>query len=221
MPGDGPHRWRPSRPLVIAGAAAVVLLASLAVYAALPPASAGRDHARQSAGAASLRRAEGKNLTARPATSPSPSSALDPCLFGTWIGTSDDLPGTVSNQPVTYTSPGGPTQIFRPDGVNILEFGPWATETAHVNGNTWTEVYTGRATVHYETVNGELLSSDISAQGTQTLLENGSYNNGGPLTLNTQPDRYTCSATTLQIFVPDGGSEVLRRSTPPATSAHS
>ena len=206
--------------MVIAGTSAVALLAALVGYAVLATSSPGRGHPRQNAGAASLRQLHPKSGQPKGAASPSPSpsSTLDPCLFGTWIGTADDVPGTIDNQPVMYTSHGGPTQIFRPDGINVLEFGPSSTDTVRFNGNTWTEVYNGRATAHYETVDGELLVSDVSAHGTQTLLENGSYNNGGPLTLNTQPDRYTCSGNTLTLFVPDGGSEVLKRSTPPASS---
>jgi hypothetical protein len=221
-PGGPPRPGRGlTRTTVIAGVAAAALVAALAGYGLAALAGGGDSSKHPSAGGSS-RHARGSHavtgLKASAGPSPSPSSTLDPCLFGTWIGTADDVPATINSQPVMYTSHGGPTQIFRPDGINVLEFGPAATETVQVNGNTWTEVYHGRATARYETVNGELLVSDVSAQGTQTLLENGSYSNGGPLTLNTQPDRYTCSGNTLQLFVPDGGSEVLTRSTPPPRS---
>jgi hypothetical protein len=59
-----------------------------------------------------------------------------------------------------------------------------------------------------------LLSSDVSGNGTQTVLENGAYNTSAPLTLNTQPDRYTCSGNSLKLYAPTGGSVVMVRSVP-------
>jgi hypothetical protein len=218
--GSGPSRWYRrwlSRPAVIAGMAAAVLVAALVSYTALASGRLG-NQAQRNAGAA--RRPNAKTrLNATVSASPSPASTLDPCLFGTWIGVSESSPGTVNNQQVVYRGRGG-TQIFRPDGINVLEFGPAATETTRLQGNTWTDVFRGRATVRYETVHGQIVSYDVSVHGTSTVLENGYVNNRVPLTLNTQPDLYTCSGSTLKLFVPNGQSLVMRRSTPPAAPAH-
>jgi hypothetical protein len=81
------------------------------------------------------------------------------------------------------------------------------------------QVDTGRATEYYQTPDGTLLTSDVTAHGTQTLYENGSYSNGGPLTLNTDPDRYTCSGSSPQISAPDGASVDLTRDVPRASGS--
>lgn len=112
---------------------------------------------------------------------PSPSSALDWCLFGTWKQTLEQI------------------------GASTIQYGSGATYTARVNGNLWSEVVTGSGTYNYTTQNGMMLFSDVITHGTQALYENGSYNNGGPLTLSTQPERYTCSASSLVVFEPNGG----------------
>jgi hypothetical protein len=154
---------------------------------------------------------------ARPSSSalasptPSPSSTLDSCLFGTWRQTLEQIPDTINGNPVTLSGGFGVIQTFSPSGVNTIQYGNGATYTVHVNGNLWSEVVTGSATANYTIQDGMLLISDVIAHGTQALYENGSYNNGGPLTLNTEPDRYTCSGNSLQFFEPSGGSVVLTR----------
>jgi len=48
------------------------------------------------------------------------------------------------------------------------------------------------------------------------LYEPFSYNNGGPLSPNTQPARYTCSGNSLRLYSPNGTSSVLTRAVPSA-----
>jgi hypothetical protein len=209
-------RWRPSRMMVIAAGAAAVLVAVLVGYGLLALASsgAGPTGSRSAAAGSSLRHARGTSLNAAANASPSPSSTLDSCLFGTWKETVEDNPATINGNPVMYVGGPGVTQTFRPDGINIIDYGNGAHYTVNVNGETWTQITKGSASVHYETRDGVLLSSDASAHGTNTVLENGAYNTGSPLTLNTQPDRYTCSGNSLTLYAPNGGSIVMVRSVP-------
>ena len=210
--------WRDLPRGALAGAAvAAVLLAALAgygVFALTRP--DGRPSAADRAGLAPHAGHHGRK---KPATSPSPSpTTVAQCLIGTWTDTGgDSMPNTVNNNPVIYTGGAGGIQIFEPDGINILEYNH-TTDTTHLDGNTWTEVYNGRATVHYILQNGVLLSSNVSASGTMELLENGSYNNGGPLTLNTEPDNITCSGNTLRLYATNGASFSYTRDVPKAPS---
>lgn len=71
---------------------------------------------------------------------------------------------------------GGPDEIYRANGTLTLY----------------------SASAHYVIQNGLVLISDITKHGSSRLLENGSYNNGGPLTLVTAPYRYSCAGNTLR-----------------------
>jgi hypothetical protein len=140
----------------------------------------------------------------------SPASGLDSCLFGTWTGTAMTYPLHEGSLQVTFTG-NGPTMIFRPDGISVVEFGPAATLSAHIDGRTFTVVYTGSAEGRYNTRNGTLLGSHASARGSYTVYDNSSYNNGGPLTWDTPATRYTCSAHTLRLSDRAGISQTLTR----------
>jgi Protein kinase domain len=215
--------WRLSRTTVIAGVAAAVLLAALASYGVLALASPGSSH--RPSHAAGARQARGTHhatsLNAAARAQAGLSSALDPCLFGTWTQIVEDVPSTVNGDNVMYVGGAGAKQIFRSDGNNIADYGNGTDYSVNVNGVTWTEITKGSATMHYETQDGTLLFSNVSAHGSQTILDDGAYNNRGPLTLNTQPERYTCTSNALHIFVPNGGSIELARSTPPVPSSRS
>ncbi|HET7012407.1 MAG TPA: hypothetical protein VFI65_00750, partial [Streptosporangiaceae bacterium] len=143
-----------------------------------------------------------------PAPSPSPSPDAAACVIGRWIGTSENLTGTVNNNPVIYTGR-GPTETYNADGTASIAYHDSKYSTI-VNGVRWTQVVNGRATYHYEIQNGLILFSDIKAHGTQTLLENGAYNNGGPFTIVTEPERFSCSGNTLREY-PSNGSVVSTR----------
>jgi hypothetical protein len=209
--------WRGlSRTAMICAGAAVLILIGLAGYGVLNLAtSGGHKGAHPGAGrsAAGLSRATGherKNAPASP--SPTPTTVAE-CLVGTWTETSEDDPSTFNGDPVVWSGGPGVTQIFEPDGTNIFEFHD-ARFTLHLNGNTWTDVDNGRASVHYTVQNGMLLSSDLSASGTVDLLENGALNKSGPLTLDMDPDNVTCSGNTLQLYATDGSSSILTRVIP-------
>ena len=87
----------------------------------------------------------------------------------------------INGAQVDATSSSAQKEIDLPDGTMEQPDGTSTTYTAVVNGNTWTNVVTGSATMHYEDSDGMVLISDISAHGTSTLRENGAYNNSTPL----------------------------------------
>jgi hypothetical protein len=143
-------------------------------------------------------------------STPSASSTPNPadCLIGRWIGVSEDLTSTINNNPVTYTGP-GPIETYSADGTATSTYNSSKFSTT-VNGVTWTEIFKGGATLHYEIQNGQMLFSDVKNHGTWTLLENGAYNNSGPFTIVATPERFSCSANTLREYV-SNGSVVSRR----------
>jgi hypothetical protein len=116
---------------------------------------------------------------------------------------------------VTWVGGAGVTQIIRPDGVIVAEYA--ATKyTMHLNGNTWTDVDTGRVTVHYQIHNGMLLLSGQVDDGTTTLLENGAYNNSGTLSDDMTPETYVCSGNSARFYTADGDYFALTRDVPRA-----
>jgi hypothetical protein len=201
---------------VIAAASAAALLVALAGYGVVTLATGG-GHGQHPAAGGSPGPSRGAGHRARPKTaaspSPSPSSTLDPCLFGTWRETAEDDPGTFNSTSVVWVGGPGVTQIYRPDGVNVLEYSD-ARFTTQQGGSTWTNIQNGRASVHYVTHDGTLLSSDLAESGRWELLENGSYNNSGPLTINIDPDSYFCSGNTLRLYTASGESVVMAREVP-------
>jgi serine/threonine protein kinase len=141
---------------------------------------------------------------------PNSTSALDSCLIGTWTGVSEDITNTIDGSPVQFSGL-GPNETYRADGTGVVDYGTETVFSATSKGESWTEVVHGSATVHFETRDGNLVTSDIQPSGGWTIYENGVYNNSGRLSLNTAPAPYTCSKTALRI-VPSGGSVELVRS---------
>jgi Protein kinase domain len=205
-----------SRTAVICAGSAVLILAALAAYGLNLATSGGHNGTHRGAGrsAAGLSSATGGRARKDAPASPSPTPVtLAQCLIGTWTETSEDDPSTFNGDPVVWSGGPGVTQIFEPNGTNIFEFHD-ARFTLHFNGNTWTDVDNGRASVHYTVQNGMLLSSNLSASGTVDLLENGALDKSSPLTLNLEPDNVTCSGNTLQLYATDGTSASLTREVP-------
>jgi hypothetical protein len=154
-----------------------------------------------------------------PSAQPSPTSTLDSCLVGTWTGTSEDITNTINNEPVQFTGP-GPTQTFQADGNGVTDYGTAGTVfTATVNGDQWTEIIKGRATWHYQAQHGSMLGSSVSPHGSWELLDNGVYNNGGPLSMQFGPETYTCSGNSLKEYLTNGAVELTRKlpSPPPGS----
>jgi hypothetical protein len=80
----------------------------------------------------------------------------------------------------------------------------------NVNGNVWTEVFSGYVSYDYQVQGKAILLSNLRSHGTWELIENGSYSNGGPLTLYLGPGTYTCSGNTLRYYDPNGSTVSTR-----------
>jgi molecular chaperone DnaK len=141
---------------------------------------------------------------------PSPSSAVDSCLIGTWRTEAQDLINTINNSPVQFTGSSA-TDIYRPDGTVVTDYGGGTVFTATVNGVEWADVFRGEASGHWDTQNGMLLFSAISARGSWTLEDNGEYNNGGPLSIEPGAVPYKCAGNTLREFFPNGSAVLIRQ----------
>jgi hypothetical protein len=204
-PKDG---WRDlPRTTVIAATAAALLLAVLIGYGAFTLAEPGGSRHPAAGGGSpgpGARRANGHGAPASP--SPSPSSSLDPCLFGNWTYVTEDIVSTINGASVIYTGGAGVTQSFQPDGITTLSEGDHGVYTTTYDGTGYTAINRGVATMHYQTQNGMLLLSEVSEHGTQEVTDNGVVASSGPLTMNTEPERYACSANTLRLYALNGSS---------------
>jgi hypothetical protein len=220
-PASPAPAWRGlPRTALIAASAAVVLLVALATWGVLAVVTSGT-HGGERAAADGASAGPGSSHRASPldSPSPSPSSTLDACLFGTWDETTEDEPSTINNQNVTWVGGPGIKQVFEPSGISLFEYASNAKFRTREGGNAWTETFKGaRARMHYVTQDGQLLVSDVVTHGTYEEFENGSFHNSGALNLNAEPDRYTCSGNTLQLFAPNGSSVVLAREVPKTPS---
>jgi serine/threonine kinase PknH len=214
--GQPERGWRDlPRMTLIAAAAAALLLAGLVGYGAFiltsPDGPGGSRHPAADGNSPGLgaRPANGRAAPASP--SPSLSSSLDPCLFGTWTYTGEDIVSTIDGASVIYTGGAGITQSFQPDGITTLNDGDHGVYTTTYHGTRYTAINKGIATMHYQTQDGMLLLSDVSEHGTQEVVSNGVVQSSGPLTMNTEPERYSCSAETLRLYALNGSSVVETR----------
>jgi hypothetical protein len=150
-----------------------------------------------------------RRTASRGSARPTPTSALDSCLVGTWRSETEDLINIINGNSIQFTGSGA-VATFRPDGTVVTDYGNGTALMATVNGGEWTDVFRGAATGHWDTQNGTLLFSGISAHGSWTLEYNGAYNNGGPLSVEPGPVPYKCSGNTLREFFADGSSVLSR-----------
>ena len=204
--------WDLPRTTLIAATAAALLLVALVGYGAFTLANPGGSRPPAADGNSpgpSARPANGRNAPASP--SPSPSSSLDPCLFGTWTYTTEDSVSTIDGSSVIYSGGAGITQSFQPDGITTLDNGDHGVYTTTYHGTRYTAINKGIATMHYQTQDGMLLLSDVSEHGTQEVVSNGVVESSGPLTMNTEPERYSCSANMLRLYALNGSSVVETR----------
>lgn len=193
-------------------ASAVAIIAVLSGLTILIVRSTGSDGTVNGLGSTSPAPSGSAASQAVNSSSPSSTSGLDTCLFGTWSGVSEDVTNTIDNNPVDFSGV-GPTETFNSDGTVLTDYG---TETdfnaTTADGHTWLEKVSGSATGDYQTQNGMLLSSNTQPTGSWVLLEDGVYNNSGTLSLDSAPAAYTCSATTLRIYPAHGSLEFVRTS---------
>jgi hypothetical protein len=213
-----PPRHRLLTPVIVGSGLAALGVAALIVAAVLVLGNHGGNIplAKQS-----LAAAPGQSTTLRqqaappPSASPSPTTALDSCLVGNWKASAVDLLNTINGAPVQFTG-GGTRLTVRPDGSAVSDW-PGVVLTATVNGDSWTDVLRGTATMHLETYGGSMLVSGVtpSKNAEWTLYDNGVYNNSGPLTVEPGPTRYTCAGNSLREFPDNGSLELARQLTKP------
>jgi molecular chaperone DnaK len=140
---------------------------------------------------------------------PSPAPNLDRCLIGTWKGIHETTTGYIGGQPAQYVGRGA-TQTFRPNGSAKADYGKRMVYRTTLNGNVWTDVFSGYVTYHWRAKNGAEHGSHYRGHGTSLLFENGVLNNSLPLTLAKGPERYTCSGNSLEFFANSGTVTLAR-----------
>jgi Protein kinase domain len=227
------RRSRVPGPVLLGGGLAVIGVAALAVVGLLALRGHGGNPSApsntlaavatdQTTGSASGSAGQGPSrFSARPAASASasaraiakPRPAVDACLVGTWIVVDSDLLNTINGSPVQFTGGrSGDYMIVQADGNGYENFSGEVL-SATINGNSWTDVFAGSVTMHVDTDGGSMYFSDVvpSANASQTLYENGSYNNSDPTTLEPGGDRYVCSGNTLRMFWSVGSSVLTRK----------
>jgi serine/threonine protein kinase len=197
------------RTVALLGLAAVLLIAATYGVSAAVLSRGGQHHKDKHATDANAPIQAQHAPSAAPAPSSS-ASAITPaaCLIGRWIGTSENITGTLNNISVIYTGP-GPIETYAADGTTSTTY-KGSSYKVTVNGVQWADVIRGTATSHYEIQNGQLLTSGIKSRGTWTLLENGAYNNSGPFTVVATPERFSCSGNKLREYVSNGSVELKR-----------
>jgi hypothetical protein len=185
-----PRRAARARPLVLGGAFGTIGVAALAVVGVL---TLGGHHGDSPVATA-------------PSVGAQKSNAVDSCLVGSWKDAGDTLDNTIEGQPGQFTGAGGGMKVDA-DGSVTEQFGP-ETLTATIDGNVWTEVLGGSATMHATTRDGDVVFSGVAASpdASYRLYENGAYNSTGPMSVSSTPTRYTCSPSTLRLYWSDGTS---------------
>ena len=210
----GRARWRPSRAAAIGTAAAVRVAAALGGTLLLlrnpPP---GHRHGAIADSAATSPAPGTRGAGGTGSTSPSAKPAPGACVVGKWKGVAEDIPVRIDNQSVQYIGRGA-DQIFRANGTSRMDYGRRTVYRVTVNGSKWTYVITGSAALDWQVRGSTMYNSDVRPHGHWVLLENGAYNNSGPLSIDSKPGPYSCTPTTLRIYESDGGSVVLSRVTP-------
>ena len=201
--------YMPSTPTARA-VSAVAIIAVLAGLAILILRNTGSSNTITTLGSTSPTASSGASQAGGNSGGTDPTSAIDPCLIGTWTGVHEDVTNTIDNLPVQFNGV-GPNETFNVDGTGSTDYGTETDFNATADGETWLEKVSGSATGHYETRNGTLLTSGVQAHGTWTLLENGVFNNSGALSIDTSPAQYTCSGNTLQIHPPHGSVQLIRK----------
>jgi hypothetical protein len=197
-----------NRPLVVGGAFGAIGVAALAVAGTLALGGHGGNQPAPvppTSGTRSLA-ATRQPATGSPSPTVKPSYAVDSCLVGNWKDAGDVLTNTIGGQSAQFTGKGGGLQV-RANGGVTQQFGP-ETLTGTIDGNVWTEVLGGSATMHAKTGGGKVTFSDIAVtpDAGYKLYENGVYYNQGPTSVSTSPTRYTCSPSALRLDWSDGSS---------------
>jgi serine/threonine kinase PknH len=196
-----PPRRQPSRAptiAIIAGAVVLAILVGVALYL--------YGHAHRSDTGYGL--SGGNHHTTTSGTS---ASAVNPCLVGTWIVTLQQVTNTINQEPTQFAGDNGWTVVIQSNGHSTET---WSNSelTAEVDGNDWEEVVNGTASYDIKTEGTQIIFSNQSVSGSYKLLENGSYNNGGQLTLEQGDATYSCSGNSFRESTSGGESAFVKAS---------
>jgi len=194
--------------LIVAGVIVLALLVVLAVVALnhSPTGSNGT-----SGGSGGQHNGTAASQSPRSQASVRQSPAIDPCVVGTWIVTLQQVTNTINNEPVQFAGDNGWTVVIQPSG-RASETWTNSELTAVVGGNDWEEIVNGSATYDIKTEGSQIVFSDQSVSGTFKLLENGTDNNSGRLTLQQGNATYSCSGNSFRETTANGVSAFVRAS---------
>jgi hypothetical protein len=116
----------------------------------------------------------------------------------------------IDGAPRTFTGAGGHTVTYRRDGVVEVSYSNSSFE-ATVNGARWQSTSNGGGTARYRTVNGTMIYSEWTLTGKWVLYRNGRVDNTGDETASIEPQRYMCTASTLDTATDSTSSTFTRR----------
>jgi hypothetical protein len=206
--GTAGRRWPAA---ILAGTAVAVVIAIVAGLALLLDRPGGNALGGPGGGALG---GPGAGGTGSPTPSPTPSptypAGIDGCLLGTWRLISGLRQNTIDGNPVAFAGGAGRIVVYRADGTASVDYAKAASYTATVNGTRWEEIIKGTGQFRYHAADGRVTGSRAVAKGTWELRRNGRRNNGGILTLSTEPDQYVCKDNTLLTSTSFASNEFVR-----------
>jgi hypothetical protein len=147
--------------------------------------------------------------------SPTPSTAIDECLVGTWRTTSDAEQLDVDQVgPVTVTGQGAVVHIH-PDGLTYQDYSQSTPYQGSANSHQLSIAIAGTVQLTIKTNAGTMSFHDINATGTVTAKVDGVTITSAPLTLTDDPVQYTCSGNTATEHTSQYNVSLARVSTSP------
>ncbi|WP_117211481.1 hypothetical protein [Allorhizocola rhizosphaerae] len=153
---------------------------------------------------------EPASRAAAPGSTPSWQLDIDPCLIGTWRTTSlEHRLALPSGETINLTGRGS-IHIFNPDGTVTADFTSGEPWTATRHGQRLELRIAGSVTSRYRARDGVIDYSVLSVDGSMTLNIDGVPSETLPLEFTAEPERYTCTATTLRISTRRESSELAR-----------
>ncbi|WP_051800090.1 Hsp70 family protein [Catenuloplanes japonicus] len=201
-----PARTRRRVPVIAGTTAALLLATTLAVWAG------NRDTPQGSGPAPSSPPASPS--AAAPSVSPTPSigPGLDPCLVGLWKQEQYGIDANIYDSRTRLTGYDTGTITYRPDGTYEIVYSG-APMGASITDGRWENVFKGTISGRYQTKDGKIVVSGLTAKGTSVLSRNGQVNNSTTMTGNTEPVEYTCTGTTLALHASFYDVELSRTTT--------
>jgi hypothetical protein len=138
----------------------------------------------------------GNGATAAPADTVA--AGLDKCVVGNWRVTSAREKVEIEGQLYEFTASGG-TIEFRGDGTATIDYGSGVVYRTTMSGQSVTITVTGSAKFSYKTVDNTITYSNMSESGELVYRVNDTVTDTIPLDLDTAPNGYTCSGSSLTL----------------------